>query len=255
LEINIDKAKKERDVAEIVESDDFKLLEQQANKLRQKVETATESPLEAETQERSALLPRGDAKGERSSASLSPFSKETAIAQPAEPEVVAPEPQSKAKTPPSLNPEFLEHCRQELARCIGPFASALLEDTLAQSPHLTPEQLIEALTAEIPDPQRAQEFRSHIKIPPQSLFQTEAPLDATFSEQRINAHPARLNPEFLEHCRQELMHCTGPMADVLLKDTLAQSPHLAPDQLVEALAAEIPDPQRVQEFKNRMEIQ
>jgi serine/threonine protein kinase len=35
FQINIDQAKKERDVAEILESDDFKLLEQQANKLRQ----------------------------------------------------------------------------------------------------------------------------------------------------------------------------------------------------------------------------
>lgn len=253
VEINIDQAKKEREVAEIVESDDFKLLEQQANKLKQKLETTTESQLEAETQERSARR-YGDAKDERSLlASPSPFSKETVLTQPAEPELVAPEPKPKAKTPP-LNPEFLEHCRQELARSIGPIASVLLEETLAKSPHLTPEQLVEALTAEIPDPQRAQEFRSHIKIPPQSPSQTEASLSKTFSNQMIGTYPAPLNPEFLEHCRQELMRCMGPMAHVLLEDTLAKSPDLASEQLVEALAAQIPDLQRAQEFKNRIKI-
>ena len=67
-----------------------------------------------------------------------------------------------------LNPQFLEHCRQELMRCMGPMASFLLEDILAQSPHLMPQQLIEVLVAEIPDHQRAQEFKNRLKIIPQN---------------------------------------------------------------------------------------
>lgn len=67
-----------------------------------------------------------------------------------------------------LNPQFLEDCRQELMRCIGPMASFLLEDILAQSPHLMPQQLIEVLVAEISDHQRAQEFKNRLKIIPQN---------------------------------------------------------------------------------------
>lgn len=53
-------------------------------------------------------------------------------------------------------------------RCIGPMASFLLEDILAQSPHLMPQQLIEVLVAEISDHQRAQEFKNRLKIIPQN---------------------------------------------------------------------------------------
>ncbi|MEC4817230.1 MAG: serine/threonine-protein kinase [Scytonema sp. PMC 1069.18] len=63
------------------------------------------------------------------------------------------------------NSEFLQHCRQELVSSAGPFASFILDDTLAQNPQITPEELVEALAAKIPHNQRAQEFRKRIKLP------------------------------------------------------------------------------------------
>jgi serine/threonine-protein kinase len=44
------------------------------------------------------------------------------------------------------------------------------------------------------------------------------------------------------------------MGNIVFKEILAQSPDLTPQQLVEALAAVIPDPQRTQEFKNCIKI-
>ncbi|HBE51765.1 MAG TPA: serine/threonine protein kinase, partial [Cyanobacteria bacterium UBA11369] len=94
VEINIDKAKKERELAEIVESDEFKLLEQRANKLRKRTEI--------------------DVSGERR------------ISQPIQPQLkaeithpntarlgldIAP---SNPPCQESLKPEFLDRCRQEL---------------------------------------------------------------------------------------------------------------------------------------------
>jgi hypothetical protein len=46
MQFKIDTAKKEREVAEIVESDEFKLLEQQVSKFRNQSETASESGLQ-----------------------------------------------------------------------------------------------------------------------------------------------------------------------------------------------------------------
>ncbi|MGH8001287.1 MAG: protein kinase domain-containing protein [Brasilonema sp.] len=75
------------------------------------------------------------------------------------------ETQVKAENTTSINPDFLEYCLRELTSFVGPFASFVLEDTLAQNPEITPEELIEALVEKIPYQQRAQEFRKRIQIP------------------------------------------------------------------------------------------
>ncbi|MGL5806858.1 MAG: protein kinase domain-containing protein [Xenococcaceae cyanobacterium] len=61
-----------------------------------------------------------------------------------------------------LKPAFVQLCRQELALYIGPFANFIIEDTLAENPHLTPQQLIEILAEEIPSPQKAKQFRDKL---------------------------------------------------------------------------------------------
>ena len=203
VEININKSQKEQEVSEIIESEEFKLLEQQANKLRQKREMSG--------------------------------SKTVMIPQSFEPVDVASEPEIKTETSNLLEPDFLEHCRQELIRCIGPMGSLMLEDILDESPQLTPVELVEALVAEIPNTQRAEEFRKSIPIPSQS-------------EKVINTRSVLLYPKFLEHCQQELKRCVGPLAMSVLEDILTQSPDLTPAELVEALVAEIPDAKRAENF-------
>lgn len=58
-----------------------------------------------------------------------------------------------------IDPSFIELCRRELALIIGPFANFIIEDTLAQYPQITSQQLVEILTAEIPNSQQAKEFK------------------------------------------------------------------------------------------------
>lgn len=217
LQFKIDTAKKEREVAEIVESDEFKLLEQQVSKFRNQSEIAIDS-------------------------ARSPDRLEVAL-----------KPQHTSQKSARVNSQFLDYCRQELARCIGPLADCIIEDILADSPDLTPQQLVEALAAEIPDSRRSQDFVRSIKIPVASNSETETSESLT-DAQKMGDLRDRPGPQFLEHCRQELMRCMGPMASFLLEDILAQSPHLAIEQLIEVLVAEIPDQQRAQEFKNRIKI-
>ena len=227
MQFKIDTAKKEREVAEIVESDEFKLLEQQVSKFRNQSQTAIDS-------------------------ARSPV-RETNISGAPDRLEVALKHHKISEKSARVNPQFLDHCRQELARCIGPLADCIIEDILADSPDLTPQQLVEALAVEIPDSRRSQDFVHSIKIPAASNSETET------SESLTDAHKMgdlgdRPGPQFLEHCRQELMRCMGPMASFMLEDILAQSPHLAIEQLIEVLVAEIPDHQRAQEFKNRIKI-
>jgi serine/threonine-protein kinase len=226
MQFKIDTAKKEREVAEIVESDEFKLLEQQVSKFRNQSETLIESGLQP-------VLKTNISESDRREVALKPqlLSPNSAV----------------------VNPQFLEHCEQELGRCIGPLAHYMIEDILAESPHLTPQQLVEALAAEISESGRSHNFLDSIKIPATSNSETET------SESLPDSHKTgdlrdHLNPQFLEHCRQELMRCMGPMGNFLLEDILAQFPHLAIQQLIEVLVAEIPDNQRAQEFKNRLNI-
>jgi hypothetical protein len=41
---------------------------------------------------------------------------------------------------------------------VGPMASFIVEDVTSKSPHLTKEELIEALAKEIPNPQQVNDF-------------------------------------------------------------------------------------------------
>jgi serine/threonine protein kinase len=62
----------------------------------------------------------------------------------------------------------------------------------------------------------------------------------------------QLDPVFIERCQRELTHYIGPMASFILQDTLAKNPRILPQQLVEILSQEIPNPQNVKQFKERL---
>ena len=155
------------------------------------------------------------------------------------------------QTPVSLNPEFLEFCQRELTSFAGPFASVLIKHTLEQNPQIAQKEFIEALAGAIPNAQRAQEFTTHIQLNVES--NSQKPQNSTNSQPPIGNYPAISNPELLEHCRRELTSFVGPFASVILKDALNKHPNITPKQLVETLVAEIPNQQRAQKFKERIQ--
>ncbi|MBD2461426.1 protein kinase [Oscillatoria sp. FACHB-1407] len=80
----------------------------------------------------------------------------TATAQPS----TAPTAQSSSPAGgATITPEFRASCEYELARCIGPMARLVVNNVLAQEPHLSKTQLITKLASKIPSPQMAEEFR------------------------------------------------------------------------------------------------
>mgnify|MGYP001800845042 FL=1 len=65
---------------------------------------------------------------------------------------------------------------------------------------------------------------------------------------------AVFNSEFIEHCRQELLLCLGPVGNFVLDDILAESPGITIEQLVAALIIAIEDPKQVEKFKKRLQV-
>jgi serine/threonine protein kinase len=154
------------------------------------------------------------------------------------------------QAPVSLNREFLEDLQRQLTSFVGPFASVLIQDTLEKSPHLAVDELIEIISNQIPNTQRAKIFRDRIKVLLESAserFNSSIP-----SQQSNENNPAMTNPAFLNHCRQQLTSFVGPVANIIIEDTLAKHPSLTPKQLVETLVSEIPSEQRARDFKENI---
>ena len=175
-------------------------------------------------------------------------------------------PNAEAAVIPS--PKFIEHCQQELARCIGPMASFIIEDILDNDPHITPRQLIERLANEIADPQQAEGFSSRIAMaseptliePPsqtpgvsgRSKKDSAAQFGENYAEQPKSAPSESIDPYFIECCQKLLAKYIGPMAGFLIEELIADNPQIFPRQLVELLAAEIPNSQQAKEFQSQL---
>lgn len=82
-----------------------------------------------------------------------------------QPPIPSPQPNAAPLPPPTnlqqptLTPVFVARCQRELAYCIGPIASLVVEEAIAQHSPATLQQLVELLMQEIPDEQAAVEFR------------------------------------------------------------------------------------------------
>lgn len=221
LHIEIDEDRKNRQVAEIEETEYFQKLLEQAKELRNSLEPESETQLEAESPQLSTLPEETTVSGSSSNVDSGT--------------------QPEAEILPKLEPAFIDHCQQKLTRFIGSMAKWTLEEVLAQNPAASPQQLVEALAAEIPNPRKAEEFRKSVEIKPELQ-----PKPATL---------AKLNLRFLKRCEEELARCIGPMANYILDETLAQYPEISPQQLIEELVAEIPNREKVQEFKKKVEAE
>ena len=97
----------------------------------------------------------------RSSASIRPAQSEQKRRQSGSMSSVSP---SGAYRSPhtSVNSEFIKQCQQELAYCIGPMASLIVEEILEQYSPLSPQELVDALSAQIPDAKKALEFKRRL---------------------------------------------------------------------------------------------
>lgn len=154
-----------------------------------------------------------------------------------------------SQAPVSFNTEYLDYVQHELTSFIGPFASVLIKQTLAKSPQMTVEELLDSVSAQIPNRIRAHEFRNRVKLPEKTNIEK---LQNSFYSQEKGNFSAISNPEFLKNCQRELTSFIGPIAGVLLEKALAQYPDSSPNQLIETLVTKIPNQERAKQFKERI---
>ncbi len=62
----------------------------------------------------------------------------------------------------------------------------------------------------------------------------------------------RITEQFITRCQKELAYLIGPMASLIVEETLLQNTSLSPEQLVELLAENIPDTQQEIKFKQKL---
>ncbi len=152
--------------------------------------------------------------------------------------------QSVSDIPPasatsSLSAEFLETCRTALIQCIGPMANYLLVDLQGNHPNASPERMVQLLVQEIPDIRQAKTF--------------EAVMQEALRSESQSSSISSLNPEFIKRCQQELAQCIGPMAGFILDDVMMQIKPGNHQELIRAIAMEIPDPKKAKDFEDLMQ--
>ena len=68
----------------------------------------------------------------------------------------------KRKSLNRIHPDFVRHCEQELAYCIGPMASLIIEEILEEQRLSSHYALMEAVAQQIPDVKKAMEFKQRL---------------------------------------------------------------------------------------------
>jgi serine/threonine protein kinase len=249
ISIQIDEGKRRRQVAEIMEAGFFQELMEQAEDLRDDFFEISNLRQDAD------LEP-------------SPTVQVTRQVTPPKPTPTIAVPIASTQQPSnsvSLDPAFLEHCRQELACFIGPMAGLILKNVLSQQPQINPQQLVTALAAKIPDSKQAEAFRTSIQLPdgqPEAGTSGQVPKSQPSRHQNREAAiehstpPSRskseLTPAFLDACRQELARYIGPIANFIVQDVVKRQPQITAQQLVDALVTTIPKPQQAEAFKQHL---
>jgi serine/threonine-protein kinase len=155
-----------------------------------------------------------------------------------------------AQTPVSQNPQFIVYCKQQLTNFVGPLASMVMEQTLADNPDIVSKDFVEVLAQKIPNAQRAESFRKNIKFLKE--YKTEQSEKLIQSVSSLTTTPAISHPDFVDCCRREFSSFVGPFASVVIRDTLEENPELTPKQLVERLMTGIPNRKRAKEFEQRI---
>jgi serine/threonine protein kinase len=244
FEIEIDEANKNLQIAEIEETDYFKQLQAQADFLRNELYTDLELQ---ELAEYPGSISETEAIENAESSIFQRFPSE-----------IAP-----AGSFSQLDAVFLSHCQQTLSRYIGVVATCILEDTIEDNPSFSKEQLIEALMTEIPNPQQATEFKQRVStelvaqlMPELSLESPEKAESPVFepaqSDIASEISPSQLDSTFLNICQKTLSRYIGVMAKCIIEDVMEDIPDLSQAQLIEALAAAIPNLQQSIEFKKNI---
>lgn len=172
--------------------------------------------------------------------------KDLALANPLLEATQLPPTQLPPSTVKDLPPAQRQRLEQLLGEIIGPMAAMLLRRALEKGP--TELELIEQLATHLPEAARSRFRGQAIRLlnyplggqTTQSQDQTQpAPISSQPRTEEATTTPTgaskRVDSAFAKQCETELTKLIGPIAPLLVRRTLAQSPALSQSQLVELL--------------------
>ncbi|MFB2881248.1 adenylate/guanylate cyclase domain-containing protein [Floridanema aerugineum] len=141
-----------------------------------------------------------------------------------------------------------------LIQRIGPMAKFAIEQALEQV--ITREDLLKALVIIVPE-QLQEQFHQEAKnilelaqdLPVSTQTQATSPVANPQTTVPETIPPATIESSFVEFCQIELAKLIGPMANLIIKQTISSNPKLNQYELVDTLAAKIPNSHESQEFR------
>lgn len=155
-----------------------------------------------------------------------------------------PKPQSKEAIDTRLSSAQYTQLESMLKEMIGPIASMLLSQMSAQTQQ--PELLIVAFKEYLTPHQQAQ-FETQI----QSWFVTTEHFPQTRNVPPVETKPTQVDEALIHQLLQELTQLIGPIAQFILTTTLQDQPEMSRNELIEKIAAEIPNPEQALQFRHR----
>ncbi|MGK7884726.1 MAG: protein kinase [Crocosphaera sp.] len=81
---------------------------------------------------------------------------------------------------------------------------------------------------------------------------TPLPLPPKPTSFSFNEPQEKIDPSFVEQCQTELAELIGPMASLICQKTVKKNPNISPNDLVKSLASKIPDPDKAEDFKQKL---
>ncbi len=130
--------------------------------------------------------------------------------------------------------------KQDLSQTNGLMASGHLQKRLAETDDFLNET--EKLALNLPTC-RQEKFSSQLQV-------LTTPQQNEFYQAAKPSQKTPIDPAFVEHCQQKLTHYIGPIAGYLIKKILVSEPEISAQQLIDALASKIENPQQAQEFRH-----
>lgn len=124
-----------------------------------------------------------------------------------------------------------------ITEIIGPIASNLIEEVAAQAS--STKELIENLLLYL-SPSQQIEFEKKAR----GLLKN--PTTQTKTGHQI------IDASFLHQCEQYLIDIIGPIASLLIQESMVSYPQISPDELVILLAGKIPNPQQAKKFYQQL---
>ncbi|NES22711.1 MAG: serine/threonine protein kinase [Symploca sp. SIO3E6] len=139
---------------------------------------------------------------------------------------------------------------RQSASGIAPALAYLIDQMMARFPHQRP-QTAEEIEQQLTEINRAFASTQVLVPPTQPLPRNQRASQSPLSANSTVPVP-QIEPDFIQHCQQELAEFIGPISTIVCQRTLAKNPAFSATEFVDALAKQIPNQQQAVEFQQRL---